>query len=231
MVARRSDGEPLQYVLGRWGFRRLDLMVDRRVLIPRPETEQVVSVALAELERLVEMGVGDPVIVDLGTGSGAIALSLAAEGRRGAVLATDSSDQALAVARANLAGLGGFAAARVRIISGSWWSALPVTLKGRVSLAVSNPPYVTTDEMSALPAEVREWEPGAALDGGPAGLDAISIIVRDAVQWLGRPGTLVVEMAPHQATAVVELARAAGFATADAKQDIAGRNRMLVAHQ
>jgi len=231
MVARRSDGEPLQYVLGRWGFRRLDLMVDRRVLIPRPETEQVVSVALAELERLVEMGVGDPVIVDLGTGSGAIALSLAAEGRRGAVLATDSSDQALAVARANLAGLGGFAAARVRIISGSWWSALPVTLKGRVSLAVSNPPYVTTDEMSALPAEVREWEPGAALDGGPAGLDAISIIVRDAVQWLGRPGTLVVEMAPHQATAVVELARAAGFSSADVKQDLAGRNRMLVAHQ
>ena len=231
MVARRSDGEPLQYVLGRWGFRRLDLMVDRRVLIPRPETEQVVSVALAELERLVEMGVGDPVIVDLGTGSGAIALSLAAEGRRGAVLATDSSDQALAVARANLAGLGGFAAARVRIISGSWWSALPVTLKGRVSLAVSNPPYVTTDEMSALPAEVREWEPGAALDGGPAGLDAISIIVRDAVQWLGRPGTLVVVMAPHQATAVVELARAAGFSSADVKQDLAGRNRMLVAHQ
>ena len=231
MVARRSTGEPLQYVLGRWGFRRLDLMVDRRVLIPRPETEQVVSVALAELERLVEMGVGDPVIVDLGTGSGAIALSLAAEGRRGAVLATDSSDQALAVARANLAGLGGFAAARVRIISGSWWSALPVTLKGRVSLAVSNPPYVTTDEMSALPAEVREWEPGAALDGGPAGLDAISIIVRDAVQWLGRPGTLVVEMAPHQATAVVELARAAGFSSADVKQDLAGRNRMLVARQ
>ena len=231
MVARRSDGEPLQYVLGRWGFRRLDLMVDRRVLIPRPETEQVVSVALAELERLVEMGVGDPVIVDLGTGSGAIALSLAAEGRRGAVLATDRSDQALAVARANLAGLGGFAAARVRVLSGSWWSALPDTLKGRVSLAVSNPPYVTTDEMSALPAEVREWEPGAALDGGPAGLDAISIIVRDAVQWLGRPGTLVVEMAPHQATAVVELARAAGFSSADVKQDLAGRNRMLVAHQ
>jgi release factor glutamine methyltransferase len=237
MVARRSVGEPLQYVLGRWGFRRLDLMVDGRVLIPRPETEQVVSVALAELERLVEMdrdSVGnadDPVIVDLGTGSGAIALSLAAEGRRGAVLATDSSDQALAVARANLAGLGGFAAARVRIISGSWWSALPETLKGRVSLAVSNPPYVTTDEMTALPAEVREWEPAAALDGGPDGLDAISIIVGDAVRWLARPGTLVVEMAPHQAARVVELARAAGFSSADVRQDLAGRDRMLVARQ
>jgi release factor glutamine methyltransferase len=228
MVARRTAGEPLQYVLGRWGFRRLDLMVDRRVLIPRPETEQVVSVALAELERLVEMGVGDPVIVDLGTGSGAIALSLAAEGRRGTVLATDNSDQALAVARANLAGLGGFAAARVRVLSGSWWSALPDTLKGRVSLAVSNPPYVTTEEMTALPGEVREWEPAAALHGGPAGLDAISIIVRDAVRWLARPGTLVLEMAPHQAAAVVDLARAADFSSAEVKQDLAGRDRMLV---
>lgn len=231
MVARRTAGEPLQYVLGRWGFRRLDLMVDRRVLIPRPETEQVVSVALAELERLVEMGVADPVIVDLGTGSGAIALSLAAEGRRGAVLATDSSDQALAVARANLAGLGGFAAARVRVLSGSWWSALPDTLKGRVSLAVSNPPYVTTEEMTALPAEVRQWEPAAALHGGPAGLDAISIIVRDAVRWLARPGTLVLEMAPHQAAAVVDLARAADFSSAEVRQDLAGRDRMLVARQ
>jgi release factor glutamine methyltransferase len=237
MVARRSTGEPLQYVLGRWGFRRLDLMVDRRVLIPRPETEQVVSVALVELERLVEADrltggkMGDPVIVDLGTGSGAIALSLAAEGRWGVVLATDSSDQALAVARANLAGLGGFAAARVRMLSGSWWSALPDTLKGRVSLAVSNPPYVTTDEMTALPAEVRKWEPVAALHGGPAGLDAISIIVRDAVHWLARPGTLVVELAPHQAATVVELAQAAGFSSADVKQDLAGRDRMLVARQ
>ena len=106
-----------------------------------------------------------------------------------------------------------------------------MTLKGRVSLAVSNPPYVTTDEMSALPAEVREWEPGAALDGGPAGLDAISIIVRDAVQWLARPGTLVVEMAPHQAVAAVELARVAGFSSAAVKQDLAGRDRMLVARQ
>jgi release factor glutamine methyltransferase len=237
MVARRRAGEPLQYVLGRWGFRRLDLMVDRRVLIPRPETEQVVSVALAELERLVELAshtegnTGDPIIVDLGTGSGAIALSLAAEGRRGTVLATDSSDEALAVARANLAGLGGFAAARVRMLSGRWWSALPDSLKGRVSLAVSNPPYVTTEEMTALPAEVREWEPAAALHGGRAGLDAISVIVRDAAVWLARPGTLVLEMAPHQAATVVALAGAAGFSSATVEQDLAGRDRMLVARQ
>ncbi len=105
MVERRAAGEPLQYVLGRWGFRQLDLMVDRRVLIPRPETEQVVEVALAELRAL---GVGhDAVVADLGTGSGAIALSLAKEGKVGAVWATDVSSDAIAVARANLAGLGG----------------------------------------------------------------------------------------------------------------------------
>jgi release factor glutamine methyltransferase len=229
LLARRSAGEPLQYVLGRWGFRQLDLMVDGRALIPRPETEQVVSVALEELDRLAGMDSGDPVIVDLGTGSGAIALSLAAEGRRGTVWATDSSDEALAVARANLAGLGGFAAGRVRVLSGSWWSALPDALKGGVSLAVSNPPYVTTDEMTLLPPEVREWEPAAALHGGPTGLDAISVIVREAPAWLGRPGTLVLEMAPHQAAAVVALAGAAGFDPAEVKQDLAGRDRVLVA--
>jgi release factor glutamine methyltransferase len=229
MVARRRAGEPLQYVLGRWGFRGLDLMVDRRVLIPRPETEQVVSVALEELERLMGMGIGHPVIVDLGTGSGAIALSLAAEGRRGTVWATDSSEEALAVARANLAGLGGFAAGRVRLVSGSWWSALPGELKGGVSLAVSNPPYVTTEEMTSLPPEVREWEPAAALNGGLAGLDAISVVVQEAPEWLGRPGTLVLETAPHQTAAVVALAAAADFDSAEVKQDLADRDRVLVA--
>jgi len=229
MLARRKAGEPLQYVLGRWGFRRLDLMVDRRVLIPRPETEQVVSVALEELERLAELDSADPVIVDLGTGSGAIALSLAAEGRRGAVWATDCSDEALAVARANLAGLSGFAAARVRVLSGSWWSALPDWLKGNISLAVSNPPYVTTAEMTSLPLEVQKWEPAVALHGGPTGLDAISVIVSEAPAWLARPGTLVLEMAPHQAAAVAGLVELAGFDSVQVKPDLAGRERILVA--
>jgi release factor glutamine methyltransferase len=229
MVARRMTGEPLQYVLGRWGFRQLDLMVDHRVLIPRPETEQVVSAALDELERLAGLEVTDPVIVDLGTGSGAIALSLAAEGRRGSVWGTDRSEEALVVARANLAGLGGFAAARVRLVAGSWWSALPDSLRGGVSLAVSNPPYVSTFEMASLPAEVREWEPATALDGGPTGLDAISAIITDAPGWLHRPGTLVVEIAPHQTEAVTGMAQAAGFDSSAVKNDLTGRPRILIA--
>jgi release factor glutamine methyltransferase len=228
MVARRAAGEPLQYVLGRWGFRGLDLVVDRRVLIPRPETEQVVSVALAELSFLGSVA---PVVVDLGTGSGAIALSLAAEARPtpAALWATDASADALAIARANLVGLGGTRAARVRLVEGSWWEALPVELMGQVTLVVSNPPYVTTAEMSSLPPVVADWEPEMALHGGPSGLAAIEMIVAGAPQWLSRPGALVVELAPHQAGAVEAMAHEAGFDSTRVEKDLAGRERALVA--
>ncbi len=228
MVDRRAAGEPLQYVLGRWGFRGLDLIVDRRVLIPRPETEQVVEVALNELS-LQSAARPAPVVVDLGTGSGAIALSLAAEGRPGAVWASDVSAEAIAIARANLVGLGGSRAAKVRLVVGSWWSALPAELMGQVSLVVSNPPYVTTTEMSSLPPVVADWEPALALDGGATGLDAIEVIVSGAPQWLARPGTLVVEVAPHQAAAAEALAHGAGFDETRVEKDLAGRERALVA--
>jgi release factor glutamine methyltransferase len=228
MLDRRQEGEPLQYVLGRWGFRELDLLVDRRVLIPRPETEQVVSVALNEFKRL---RTPDPVLVDLGTGSGAVALSLALEGKRGEVWGTDVSGDALAVARANLAGMGGSAATRVRLVQGSWWSALPESLRGRITLAVSNPPYVSTPEMDTLPAEVADWEPTAALEAGPTGLEAISAILKEAGEWLASPGALVLELAPHQTAEAKELARAAGFAPVRVEPDLAGRDRALVARR
>jgi len=226
MVSRRAAGEPLQYVLGRWGFRQLDLMVDRRALIPRPETEQVVEVALAELRAM-----GSPataVVADLGTGSGAIALSLAKEGKVGAVWATDLSPDAIAVARANLAGLGGSAAPRVRLEVGSWWEALPSDLKGRLDLVVSNPPYVSTAEMGELPEVVAGWEPHLALAAGPDGLDALEVIVRGAPKWLARPGRLVVELAPHQAAGVAALALEVGFDEVVVRADLAGRDRALV---
>jgi release factor glutamine methyltransferase len=266
MVDRRAAGEPLQYVLGRWPFRQLDLLVDRRVLIPRPETEQVVEVALAELSLLADAvgaaeasagstagpaavgptavvvgpaeavvrpaaaaGPTAPVVVDLGTGSGAIALSLAAEGRPAAVWATDASADAIAIARANLVGLGGSRAAKVRLAAGSWWDALPPELRGRISLVVSNPPYVSTAEMAALPSVVADWEPPLALHGGPDGLDAIETIVSGAPDWLARPGTLVVELAPHQAAAAEALAHGAGFDETRVEKDLAGRDRALVA--
>lgn len=228
MVERRRAGEPLQYVLGRWGFRTLDLLVDRRVLIPRPETEQVVEVALSEMSRL---GKRHPVVVDLGTGSGAIAISLAVEGRAAEVWATDRSPDALAVARANLTGAGTLIARRVQVLEGSWFAALPSSLHGRVDLIVSNPPYVAEHEVPDLPADVADWEPVGALVSGPTGLEDVESILRGAPPWLADDGVVVMEIAPHQAEPSTALARDAGFVEAFVKPDLAGRDRALVARR
>jgi release factor glutamine methyltransferase len=227
LVERRAAGEPLQYVLGRWGFRTLDLMVDRRVLIPRPETEQVVEIALRVLDELA-----DPhVAVDLGTGSGAIALSLAAERTGLEVWATDLSADALAVASANLAGLGGHAAARVRTALGDWWSALPHHLQGRIDLLVSNPPYVAAAEMAELDPTVTYHEPTTALEAGPTGLEAIRQILGGADSWLRPTAAVVLEIAPHQADSAATIAREAGLTDVSINQDLAGRDRALVARR
>ena len=233
MVERRRAGEPLQYVLGSWSFRRLELMVDRRVLIPRPETEQVVEVALGELDRLrAAPGAPErPVVVDLGTGSGAIALSVAAERRAVEVWATDASPDAVAVARANLAGLGGYAATRVRIVEGDWWAALPAHLGGRVDLVVSNPPYISCAEMAGLDPVVTGWEPHSALESGPTGTEQAEAILAGAGEWLSPGGTAVIEIAPHQAGTLQDAALRAGFASARVEADLAGRPRALVAHR
>jgi len=227
MVARRVGGEPLQYVLGRWGFRSLDLMVDGRVLIPRPETEHVVGLALAELDRLAAYRTGSPlVVVDLGTGSGAIGLSIAAERSGTSVWATDISTDALEVASANIAGLG-VAGTRVRLAKGSWFAALPPELVGSVDLIVSNPPYVAPGD--PLPREVADWEPLGALMAGPTGLEALDIVVEHAPRWLGRPGVLVVELAPDQAEVVADAARSVGFTDVRVELDLTGRPRAVVA--
>ncbi len=223
MIERRRRGEPLQYVLGLWSFRRLELVVDRRVLIPRPETESVVEVALAELALL---DVERPLVVDFGTGSGAIALSVALEVPRARVWGTDRSTDALAVARANLAGMGGSVAPRVRLAGGDWFDALPGELRGQVDLVIANPPYVGDEE--ALPPEVADWEPAGALFAGPNGLEAVAEILMGAPGWLRRPGAIVVEIAPHQAEAAMDLARSAGFTDVDVRPDLAGRLRALV---
>jgi release factor glutamine methyltransferase len=225
MVERRALGEPLQYVIGAWGFRSLDLYVDRRVLIPRPETEQVVEVALAEM-RMLRSEPKRPLVIDLGTGSGAIALSIAVEVPTAQVWATDRSADALAVARANLAGIGR-AGARVRLEEGSWFEALPKLVQGRVDLVVSNPPYVADSEV--LPEEVADWEPTGALFSGPTGLESVTEILDAAPAWLARPGVCVIEIAPHQADAAVRLAYDAGFSDVDIRPDLAGRPRALVA--
>ena len=223
LLERRLRGEPLQYVLGRWGFRVLDLHVDERVLIPRPETEALAQMALEECRRLEAR-----LAVDLGTGSGAIALALAVEWAGIEVWATDVSPDALAVAQANLAGLGRMGDG-VRLVEGSWYEALPPELAGVVDVIVSNPPYVAEFEVDDLPDEVRRWEPLEALVSGPTGLEDIERIVAEAPVWLARPGSLLVEIAPHQAAEAEGMARAAGFGSAAVWPDLTGRDRILLA--
>jgi release factor glutamine methyltransferase len=224
MLDRLAVGEPLQYVLGRWGFRHLDLMVDRRVLIPRPETETVVEIAL-DAARSLPLPI---VCADLGTGSGAIGLSLAAElpVDRVTVWMTDRSSDALDVASANAAGIGR-AAANVRLAGGDWFEALPGELRGRLAVVVSNPPYVG-DGDPELETIVREWEPGDALFGGADGLDAIRHLVEEAPGWLRPGGWLVLEIGATHGARVAGLLQNAGFEDVAISADLSGRDRVAV---
>ena len=222
MLARARTGEPLQYVLGHWGFRRLDLAVDRRVLIPRPETELVAGVA-------IELAVGfgpTRAVADLGTGSGAIGLALAdelpIEGTT--VVLTDVDPDALDVARANLAGIGR-AAANVSVRAGSWTDALEPG--ERFDVIVSNPPYVAegSPDVESL---VSDWEPAGALFAGPDGLAAIDVIVAGAPDHLAPGGWLVLEIGGDQGAAVAARLADRGFVDVEIRPDLAGRDRIAL---
>jgi release factor glutamine methyltransferase len=225
MVARYRAGEPLAYVMGHWSFRTIELMVDRRVLIPRPETEMVAGRAL-ELARGVA---GQRRVVDLGTGSGAIGLSLAAElpitGTE--VWLTDYSTDAVDVARANAIGLGR-AAANVRVCHGSWFDALPVDVRGEIDVVVSNPPYIA-DGDAEVAESVLEYEPHTALFAGDDGLDDVRTIARDARDWLRSGGWLVMEIGYQQGDAVKALLEGFGFADVTIANDLTGRPRIAEA--
>ena len=225
MLERRCAGEPLQYVLGSWGFRSLDLFVDGRVLIPRPETEVVTERALTEIDRCAADG-HRPVVVDLGTGSGAIGLSVAVERERSSVWLTDASADALAVARSNLVGIGR-AATRVQIVEGDWFEALPEDLRGTVDVLVSNPPYVADD--AQLDASVIDHEPHTALFSGPQGTNDLAMIVNGAPGWLAESGALFLEMGPQQVALVCSWCRDAGFGSVVTARDLAGIERFVIA--
>ncbi len=225
LMARRLAGEPIQYVLGHWSFRSLDLMIDRRVLIPRPETESLVSVALDELARQRD---GRPLVAaDLGTGSGAVALSLAVEAEDVHVVAVEASVDALAVARANLVGVG-TPAARVQLVHGSWFEPLAGN-EGRFNVVASNPPYVAIDE--ELPVSVRAWEPTEALLAGPDGLDAARDILAEVPRWLAPGGAVVIELGADQLQAASGLAVDAGLTDVAVFDDLAGLPRVLRARK
>lgn len=223
MVRRVLAGEPAQYVMGRWAFRHLDLMVDPRVLIPRPETELLVDHVL----RFVSTRPAPHLIADLGTGSGAVGLSLLHElpPASAEVWLTDVSTDALHVARANAAGIGR-PAAGARFAAGSWCDALPADLTGRFTVLVSNPPYIAADDPE-VQESVRVHEPHVALFSGDDGLRDISTIASQAPSWLEPGGLLIVEMGHRQAGAVCGIFANAGFEQVETHLDLAGRPRFV----
>ena len=211
-VRRRLRREPLAYILGRRGFRGLELEVGPAVLVPRPETELLVEVAL-ELEPLS--------VLDVGTGSGAVALALADELANATIVATDTSPAALAIARANTERLG--FAPRVDLRPGS----LPQ--EGSFDLLVANLPYVNESEWERLEPELREHEPREALVAGPSGLEAIeSVLGALAVSTSVAAGAVALEVGAGQAGAVAELVRRAGYERVEARRDLAGIERVVL---
>ena len=212
-VTRRSRGEPVAYVLGEKEFWSLPLEVTPDVLIPRPETELVVELALTHLPRDQESRV-----LDLAAGSGAIALALAKELPRAAVVGADISEAAITVARRNARRLG---LANVVFRTGSWFD--PVA-EERFELIASNPPYIAATDERVEPA-VRRFEPHGALFAGADGLEALRVITGAAGRYLSPGGWLVVEHGDRQGPAVRELLSAAGFADVTTRQDLAGLDR------
>ena len=235
MARRRAAGEPLQHILGHWSFRTLDVIVDDRALVPRPETEMVAGVAIDEARRLTMAArpAVPLVIADLGTGSGVIACSLAAElGDSVTIHATDVSPDALALARENVRrNLEGSDRHRVRLGIGSWFDGLPAELAGAVALIVSNPPYLSASEWPLLPPVVRDHDPYGALVAGPDGTEAIFHLLDESARWLTPAGAIVLEIAPHQAHASLERACSLAFSASEVLDDLAGRPRVLVARR
>jgi len=224
-LARRAAHEPVQYLTGRAAFRALDLAVDPRVLIPRPETEGLAG-AVLEVLRAEAARWSAPRVLDLGTGSGALALALAAEWPAAVVTATDASAGALEVARANAATLG--LAGRVRFLAGHWFEA--VGAEERFEVVVSNPPYIATGEWDDLPEDVRSFEPQQALFSGASGLDDAREIVEQAPRHLAARGLLALELAEdrtHQAAGW--LRGAPGWQAVEVRDDLARRPRYLLA--
>ncbi len=211
LLARRAAREPLQYVLGEWGFRRLTLTVDRRALIPRPETEILVERALALLA-----GRSRPTVLDVGTGTGAVALAIADEHPDAHVTSIDISEEALALAAENVARTD----TPVELVRHDLFEGLPA---GPWDLVVSNPPYVGQEELNGLEPEVRDWEPYAALvaDG------AVEAVVRGAALVLQPGGFLALEVGDGQAAATAALLADAGFASVAVTADLAGRDRVV----
>jgi release factor glutamine methyltransferase len=211
-LERRTRREPAAYILGDWGFRRLVLRVDPRVLVPRPETEVVVERCLAHLRDVAE-----PRVLDIGTGSGAIALAVADEHPGAVVTGTDISADALAVAAENRARCG--LESRVMLVLGH----LSARLHGPFELVVSNPPYVAPEDLDALPPEIRLYEPHEAV----VGVGTHRAVARRALDLLVPGGWLVLECGDGQAAGVAAMLAELGYEEVEVTCDLAGRERVV----
>jgi release factor glutamine methyltransferase len=223
MVARRAAGEPLQYVIGWAPFGRLRLRVGPGVFVPRPETEGLADRAAAHLR--AAGAAGEPVAVDLCTGSGAIACFLAAEVPGARVVATELDPGALAWAQVNTAAHG------VQLLAGDLDAPLPGELAGRVDVLCANVPYVPTRAIATMPRDVRDHEPRLALDGGPDGLDVLRRVAVRSGRWLAPGGFLLCEIGDDQGEAAARLLTEAGLAGAAVLPDLAGRDRIVEARR
>jgi release factor glutamine methyltransferase len=210
LVRRRGEREPLAYVLGEWGFRRLTLKTDRRALVPRPETEVVVERCLALLDG------GSPRVLDVGTGTGAIALAIADEHPSARVTALEVSSDALELARENAAATG----IAVEFVQGDLTGGLG---ESEYDLVVSNPPYITQEEIGTLQPEVRDWEPRLATVGS----EYTRQIAEHALEALQPGGHLVLEVADTRAAEAAELLEALGYGEVVVTEDLAGRDRIV----
>jgi release factor glutamine methyltransferase len=222
-LQRVAKGEPVQYVLGQWDFRKLTLKVDRRALIPRPETEQLVDLVLKSPQA---RGGGKPLIVDVGTGTGCIVLSLAKELRDGVFVGLDISAEALSLARENaaLTGLDG----RVLFAESDGCGEFD---PASVDVLVSNPPYIPSHVVDGLEAHIRDHEPRLALDGGPDGLDVYRALLFDAVMVLKPGGGVFFEIGDEQGPAMREMLEEYGLADVEIVKDYSGKDRFAVGTQ
>jgi release factor glutamine methyltransferase len=223
-LQRRVLGAPIQYAVGCANFRHLTLDVDERVLIPRPETEQLVELVLEETR-----GTSGGVAIDVGTGSGAIAIALSAEGNFSRVYGTDISLDALALARTNVEIAAPALRAPVDLIHGSL---LAPVRDVRARVVVSNPPYIALSEAASLPAAVRDWEPAVALYSGADGMDATARLVREAAEVLAPDGLLALEVDMRRASLAAEfVSRERCFRSVRVALDLAGRERFVLARR
>lgn len=223
-MARLVKNEPIQYILGEWDFRRLTLKCDSRALIPRPETEGLVSLVLDHLKR--SYAGQKPFVVDVGTGTGAIILSIASEYKgEGIFLGTDISEDAVSLARENAALCGLEERASFVVMDGLDDFDEPQS----VDIIVSNPPYIESDVCETLDPRVKDFEPRLALDGGTNGLDFYDRYLADALNLLKSGGSVFFEMGDTQGEALEHLMQGYGFSDIKILKDLSGRNRYAVA--